>query len=291
MVATLRCKYAAALFCFFSILSFEINVQETPSARGRALWIESAVARGAETAAPSSPQFHAAPLFKVRIVRKYPHDPEAFTQGLLFANGFLYESTGLRGNSSLRQVELETGRIVKKYDLPSRYFGEGLTLWGGSLIQLTWTSGKGFIYNMRSFSVEREFSYSGQGWGLTNDGKSLIMSNGTAELIFLDPVTMARQHSLPVLDSGRPVCSLNELEYIKGEIFANIWQKDFVARISPKTGLVTGWIDMSDLRRELPSASNAEVLNGIAYDAQKNRIFVTGKLWPLLFQIEPITSE
>ncbi|MGA2401398.1 MAG: glutaminyl-peptide cyclotransferase [Syntrophobacteraceae bacterium] len=286
MVATLSYKCAAALFCFLSILSFEINMQETPPAVGRALCIESVLARGAETAAPSSPQFHSIRLFKVKIVKKYPHDPEAFTQGLVFANGFLYESTGLHGKSSLRQVELETGRIVKKYELPPQYFAEGLTLWGRSLIQLTWMSGKGFVYNTQSFSVEREFSYSGEGWGLTHDGKSLIMSNGTAKLIFLDPATLVQQHSLPVLDRGRPVQSLNELEYIKGEIFANIWQTDFVARISPKTGEVTGWIEMSDLRKELPPASHAEVLNGIAYDAQKDRIFVTGKLWPLLFEIE-----
>ena len=220
--------------------------------------------------------------------KAYPHDPCAFTQGLIFANGFLYESTGLNGKSSLRQVELETGRVLKKYDLPFQYFGEGLTLWHGSLIQLTWTSGKGFVYNLQSFAVEREFSYSGEGWGLTNDGKSLIMSNGTEELIFLNPATLVRQRSLRVLDMGEPVRLLNELEYIKGEIFANVWQEDFVAMISPQTGEVTGWIDMSALRGELPPASNAEALNGIAFDAEKDRIFVTGKLWPLLFEIEVI---
>jgi glutamine cyclotransferase len=180
---------------------------------------------------------------------------------------------------------------MKKYELPSQYFAEGLTLWGGSLIQLTWKSEKGFVYNANSFSVEREFSYSGEGWGLTHDGKSLIMSNGTEELIFLDPATLVRQRSLRVLDRGRPVRSLNDLEYIKGEIFANIWHEDLVARISPETGEVTGWIEMSDLRKELPPGSNAEVLNGIAFDAQNNRIFVTGKLWPLLFEIEIIESE
>ncbi len=252
MAATLRLKCAAALFCFFATLFFGISLQETPPGMDRALCIESALAREAETAPLSSPQRHFAPLFKVRILKRYPHDPEAFTQGLIFANGFLYESTGLNGKSSLRQVELETGRIVKKYDLPFRYFGEGLTLWDGSLIQLTWTSGKGFVYNLESFAVEREFSYSRGGLGADPDGKSLIMSNGTEELIFLDPATLVRQHSLRVLDMGRPVRLLNELEYIKGEIFANIWHDDFVAMISPKTGEVTGWIDMSALRKELP---------------------------------------
>jgi glutamine cyclotransferase len=245
----------------------------------------------AGTAAPAFPPFRSIHFFKVRIVKKYPHDPEAFTQGLLFANGFLYESTGLHGKSSLRKVELETGRVVKKYELPSQYFAEGLTLWGGSLIQLTWKSEKGFVYNANSFSVEREFRYSGEGWGLTHDGKSLIMSNGTDELIFLDPATLVKQRSLRVLDRGRPLLSLNELEYIKGEIFANIWHEDLVARISPETGEVTGWIDMSDLRKELPPGSDAEVLNGIAFDAQNGRIFVTGKLWPLLFEIEIVESR
>ncbi len=289
MASTPRYKVAAALFCFFSILLFGIGPHIAPSAFGGVLRIESAPA-GLDPS-PSSLKPRPVPLFKVRIVKKYPHDPEAFTQGLVFANGFLYESTGLLGKSSLRQVELETGRIVKKYELPSQYFGEGLALWGGSFIQLTWKSEKGFVYNAKSFSVEREFSYRGEGWGLTHDGTSLIMSNGTEELVFLDPATLVRQRSLRVLDMGRPVRLLNDLEYIKGEIFANIWQKDWVARISPKTGEVTGWVDMSDLRKQLPPGSSAEALNGIAFDAQKDRIFVTGKLWPLLFEIKIVESE
>jgi len=291
MAPTLKCKIAVTLFCFFSFLLFEIDLHEVPSSSGGALCIKSALAREAETSAPTFLQFHPAALFKVRIVKKYPHDPEAFTEGLVFANGFLYESTGLYGKSTLRQVELETGRIVKRYELPSLYFGEGMTLWGASLIQLTWKSQIGFAYNAETFSIEREFNYSGEGWGLTHDGKSLIMSNGTEELIFLDPRTLVQKRSLHVLDKGRPVCLLNELEYIKGEIFANIWREDLVARISPKTGDVTGWIDMSDLRKELPPGSSAEALNGIAFDAQRDRIFVTGKLWPLLFEIEIIESK
>ena len=288
MAANIRFKCAAALFCFFAIFFLGISLQGTSPGMDRVLCIESALARQAETAPLSSAKRHFAPLFKVRILKRYPHDPFAFTQGLIFANGFLYESTGLNGKSSLRQVELQTGRVLKKYDLPFQYFGEGLTLWHGSLIQLTWTSGKGFVYNMQSFAVEREFSYSGEGWGLTNDGKSLIISNGTEELIFLNPATLVRQRSLRVLDIGEPVRLLNDLEYIKGKIFANVWQEDFIAMISPQTGEVTGWIDMSALRRELPLASSAEALNGIAFDAEKDRIFVTGKLWPLLFEIEVI---
>jgi len=288
MAARLKFKCALALFCLSANLFPAISLQGTSPGTDRVLCIESALARQAETAPLSSAKRHFAPLFKVRILKRYLHDPCAFTQGLIFANGFLYESTGLNGKSSLRQVELQTGRVLKKYDLPFQYFGEGLTLWHGSLIQLTWTSGKGFVYNMQSFAVEREFSYSGEGWGLTNDGKSLIISNGTEELIFLNPATLVRQRSLRVLDIGEPVRLLNDLEYIKGKIFANVWQEDFIAMISPQTGEVTGWIDMSALRRELPLASSAEALNGIAFDAEKDRIFVTGKLWPLLFEIEVI---
>ncbi len=288
MAANRRFKCSAALFCFFANFFLGISPQGTSPGMDRVLCIESALARKAETAPLSSAQPHFAPMFKVRILKSYPHDPGAFTEGLIFANGFLYESTGLNGKSSLRQVELETGRVLKKYGLPFQYFGEGLTLWDGALVQLTWTSGKGFIYNLESFALEREFNYSGEGWGLTNDGKSLVMSNGTEKLIFLNPATLAQERSLRVLDMGEPVRLLNDLEYIKGEIFANVWQDNFIAMISPKTGEVTGWLDMSALRGQLPPASNAEVLNGIAFDAEKDRIFVTGKLWPLLFEIEVI---
>ena len=276
------------------ILMAKIELKTTPLASGGLLCTGAARAATvqAQTAGAYVPASSPAPIFfKARAVKEYPHDPDAFTEGLVFADGFFYESTGGNGRSSLRQVEPETGRVLKKYDLPSRYFGEGLTIWNGSLIQLTWKSATGFIYNRGSFSIEREFGYSGEGWGLTNDGKNLIMSNGTAELIFLDPQTLARRNSLQVLDRGRPVRFLNELEYIKGEIYANIWQEDFIAAISPKTGQVTAWIDASDLRKRLPSGSGAEVLNGIAYDAQKGRTFVTGKLWPLLFEIELVKSE
>ncbi|MGO9019459.1 MAG: glutaminyl-peptide cyclotransferase [Syntrophobacteraceae bacterium] len=289
MAANLMIKIAVVLFYVLANLFSAISLHEISPGMDRVLCIQSALAMDAETEPPSSPHPHLAPLFKVRILKRYPHDPGAFTQGLIFANGFLYESTGLNGESSLRQVELETGRVLKKYDLPYQYFGEGLTLWKGSLFQLTWKSRKGFVYDLDGFAVKREFSYSGEGWGLTTVGKSLVMSNGTEDLIFLDPKTLVRQRSLRVLDMGNPVPLLNELEFIKGEIFANVWHDDFVAKISPKTGKVTGWIDMSALRGELPPASNPEAaLNGIAYDAEKDRIFVTGKLWPLLFEIEVI---
>jgi len=231
------------------------------------------------------------PKYTVKIIRTFPHDSEAFTQGLIFSRGFLFESTGLNGRSSIRKVELETGKTVKRFDLPVQYFGEGLTERDGTLIQLTWRSGKGFIYNRETFSIERVFDYSGEGWGLTHDGKSLIMSNGSDKLIYLNPRTFQREREMPVVSGDKPVMNLNELEYIKDEIYANIWQQDYVARISPITGKVTGWIDMSALRKELPDDQTAEVLNGIAYDPEGDRIFVTGKLWPKVFQVEVVRQE
>ena len=224
-----------------------------------------------------------APLLQFKVIAAYPHDPNAFTQGLLFADGFLYESTGLNGRSSLRKVELKTGRVLKECDLPSQYFGEGLALRNGSLIQLTWKSGIAFQYDLQSFAPEREFQYRGEGWGLTDAPEGLIMSNGSTELSFIDPASFEVRRTVRVLERGRPVPLLNELEYIKGKIFANVWHDDTIAIISPKTGEVTGRMDLSALRGQLPA--NALDLNGIAYDAKDDRIFVTGKLWPLLFEI------
>ncbi len=224
-----------------------------------------------------------APRVPFTVVHKYPHDPGAFTEGLLYANGFLYESTGLNGESSLRKVELKTGRVVQEYKLPSQYFGEGLALWRGSLIQLTWKSGTAFDYDRQSFEVKSRFHYRGEGWGLTEDKNSLIMSNGSPELAFIDPKTFEVKRLVQVCDMGKPVMRLNELEYIRGKIFANVWHDDHIAIISPQTGEVAGWLDCSALRRQLPPS--AEVLNGIAYDAKNDRIFITGKLWPSLFEI------
>ncbi|MGC9195946.1 MAG: glutaminyl-peptide cyclotransferase [Syntrophobacteraceae bacterium] len=224
-----------------------------------------------------------APVVPFTIVNKYPHDPGAFTEGLLYANGFLYESTGLNGESSLRKVELKTGRVVKEHELPSKYFGEGLALWGGSLVQITWKSGTAFEYDPKDFELKSLSHYRGEGWGLTEDKNSLIMSNGTPELAFIDPKTFEVKRRVQVRDMGKPVVQLNELEYIKGKIFANVWHDDHIAIISPQTGEVAGWLDCSCLRSQMPPS--AEVLNGIAYDAKNDRIFVTGKLWPSLFEI------
>jgi len=230
-----------------------------------------------------------APRFSITIVKSYPHDPEAFTQGLIFSDGFLYESTGAHDrNSTLRKVDLETGRVLKVQTLPREYFGEGLTLWQKKLIQLTWRSGIGFVYDLDSFLRVGEFRFDTEGWGLTHDGKSLIMSDGSAVLRFLNPESYAEMGRIEVRDQGVPIRNLNELEYVKGEILANVWRMDMIARISPETGKVLGWIDLSALRGALGPVRNAEVLNGIAYDAASDRIFVTGKLWPKLFEIKLI---
>lgn len=223
-----------------------------------------------------------------RVVHVYPHDPRAFTQGLIYLGGHLYESTGLRGQSSLRMEDLDSGKILQYADMPAQYFGEGLTNWGSTLIQLTWQSHTAFIYDRFSFRVQRTFQYPGEGWGLTQDGKDLILSDGTAALRFLDPATFREVRRITVKSQGVPVTKLNELEYVHGEIYANIWYTDRIARISPQTGAVLGWIDLSGLLAPNERTDPGEVLNGIAYDAQHDRLFVTGKLWPKVFEIRVV---
>jgi len=250
---------------------------------------ERPTADGGGTHQQSLAKVNHTPRYGISIVKSFPHDPEAFTQGLIFREGFIYESTGLHSsNSTLRKVDLETGKVLKVLTLPREYFGEGLTLWREKLIQLTWRSGIGFVYDLESFQKMDEFRYATEGWGLTHDGKSLIMSDGSAVLRFLDPESYVEIRRIEVRDQGIPVRYLNNLEYIKGEVFANVWGLDMIARISPENGKVLGWIDLSVLRGALGPARNAEVLNGIAYDAARDRIFVTGKLWPKLFEIKLI---
>jgi glutaminyl-peptide cyclotransferase len=220
------------------------------------------------------------------VIHVYPHDSRAFTQGLIYVDGHLYESTGLNGRSSIRMDDLSTGRVLQHYDMAAEYFGEGLTDWGSTLIQLTWQSHKGFVYDRFSFALLRTFQYQGEGWGLTHDDKRLIMSDGTSYLRFLDPKSFRETRRIQVTDEkGHPVANLNELEYVRGEIYANIWQADKIVRISPRSGRVLGWIDLSRLigKGELEGAD--AVLNGIAYDSAGARLFVTGKLWPKLFEI------
>ncbi len=225
-----------------------------------------------------------------RVVNSYPHDPQAFTQGLVYVDGRLYESTGREGRSTLRLVDLERGRVRQETTVPSQYFAEGLTNWGSTLIQLTWQSHVAFVYDRFSFRLLRTMKYAGEGWGLTQDGRSLILSDGTAKLRFLDPATMRELRSITVKDHGRPVNELNELEWVKGEIYANVWHRDRIARIAPATGRVLGWIDLAGLLPENERSNREAVLNGIAYDAAHDRLFVTGKLWPRLFEIEVVAK-
>jgi glutamine cyclotransferase len=226
-----------------------------------------------------------APVFGYKIINVFPHDPEAFTQGLVFHKGALYEGTGLLGKSTLRKVDPETGRILKLVQLPDQLFGEGITLWEDKVIQLTWRSGVGLVYDRESFRLLKKFKYFSEGWGLTQDGKQLIMSDGTSFLYFWDPHSFKEVKRIQVLDRGIPITLLNELEYIKGEIFANVYLTDRIVRISPETGRVTGWIDLQGLLPAKNRTGKEDVLNGIAYDARKDRILVTGKYWPKLFEI------
>ena len=225
------------------------------------------------------------PVYSYRVVRTYPHDTKAFTQGLQYVNGFLYEGTGLNGSSTIRKVKLETGEVLQRRDLARAYFGEGITIWKTDLIQLTWQSNVAFVYDSKTFAPRRTFNYKGEGWGLTHDGTNLIMSDGTDELRVLDPATFAERRRIKVTALGTPLRNLKELEYMNGEILANVWTTDSVARVSPATGRVTGYIDLRGLLTPAERDS-ADVLNGIAYDQKNDRLFVTGKLWPKLFEIK-----
>lgn len=223
-------------------------------------------------------------IWTPQVVARYPHDTNAFTQGLIFHNGALYESTGRRGQSSLRRVNLETGRVEQFLAVAPEFFAEGLTEFEDRLLQLTWQSGVGFVYGLDDFTLQRRFRYAGEGWGLTHDGERLIMSDGTAMLRFLDPSTLEVIGSVTVSANDLPIVNLNELEYIDGEVWANIWLEDRIARIDPESGNVLGWIDMSAIYPAIQRQADA-VVNGIAYDAASDRIFVTGKLWPAMFEV------
>jgi len=226
-----------------------------------------------------------------RVVNVYPHDSDAYTQGLIYRDGFLFESTGRNGRSSLRKVNLETGQVVQQHRVDPAYFGEGLAEWNGQLIQLTWRSNIAFVYDLVSFAPRQTLGYSGEGWGLTHDQQGFILSDGTETLRFLDPGTFRETRRVVVRDGSVPVKELNELEYVRGEVYANVWHTDRIARISPQSGRVTGWIDLRGLMSTAYQLDPEGVLNGIAYDAAKNRLFVTGKLWPKLFEIEVVPRK
>jgi glutaminyl-peptide cyclotransferase len=237
------------------------------------------------TSVPSAGEGASVPVYGYEVVNVYPHDPHAFTQGLVYDGGVLYESTGEYGQSSLRKVELQTGKVMQRRDVAEEYFAEGLALFEGRLFQLTWQAGKGFIYDRETFAPQGEFSYAGEGWGLTHDGSSLVLSDGTNQLRFLDPATFRVRRAVNVYDRGERVEQLNELEYVNGEIFANVWQADRVARIEPQSGRVVGWVDFAGLLPDQDRLPATDVLNGIAYDAAQDRLFVTGKNWPKLFEV------
>lgn len=230
-------------------------------------------------------QENKAPVWGYKVIHSFPHDPKAFTQGLVYDRGFLYEGTGLSGKSTLRKVELKTGKVLQLIETPDRLFGEGVTLWEDTIIQLTWKSKIGLVYDRQTFQVLKKFFYPTEGWGITQDGNHLIMSDGSSFLYFLDPYTFKVVRRIQVRDEGIPIAFLNELEYIKDEIYANVYLTDRIVRISPESGLVTGWIDLQGLLPAKDRRQGVDVLNGIAYDPRGDRIFVTGKFWPKLFEI------
>ena len=238
--------------------------------------------------APAKPAVNSnrTPTYVFDVVRTYPHDPTAYTQGLVWHEGRMFEGTGQVGKSSIREVELQTGRVIRKRDVPPPHFGEGFVILGDNLYEITWQTHKAFVYDWKTFAPKKEFTYEGEGWGLTTDGTSLIMSNGSSAITFRDPTTFAIQRTINVTDHDVPVNSLNELEWVKGEIWANVWQSDQIARINPESGAVVGWIDLAGIFPASERTGSEEVLNGIAYDAANDRIFVTGKNWPKLFEIK-----
>jgi glutaminyl-peptide cyclotransferase len=232
----------------------------------------------------------ATPVYGFDVVHEYPHDPQAFTQGLIFRDGYLYESTGQLGHSTLRKVELETGKVIERRRVDDKYFAEGLTDWGSRLVQLTWQSNIGFVYDLATFKPLSTFSYRGEGWGLTHDDRRLIMSDGTSNLRFLDPDSLQEQSRVGVKDGAVAIQALNELEFVKGLVYANVWLTDQIAIIRPESGEVTGWVNLAGLLRPSSRTGGEDVLNGIAYDAAADRLFVTGKYWPKLFEIRVRTS-
>lgn len=249
--------------------------------------VHAASAGGEKTGAPAQ-------HFTYRVIESYPHDPQAFTQGLVMADGALYEGTGLHGRSSLRRVDLESGKVEQLHELPDFFFGEGITVHDGRIIQLTWQSKVGFVYDLETFELLRVFTHPLEGWGITSDGRELIASDGSANLYFIDPETFTEKRRIQVVDRDGPVARLNELEYVDGRIYANVWETDRLAVIDPGSGRVEGWIDLTGLLGHAGSADTAgpvDVLNGIAHDPETDTLLVTGKLWPRLFRIVPVAAS
>jgi glutaminyl-peptide cyclotransferase len=230
----------------------------------------------------------AAPIYTYKVIAKYPHSTESYTEGFFYLNGLFYESTGLNGHSAIMAIQPETGKPLQQFDLPSQYFGEGIVDWGPNILGWTWQTHTGFVYDRFSFRVLSSFHYDGEGWGITRTDKELITSNGTAILTFRDPANFKETRHITVKDGSKIIDQLNELEYIHGEIYANIWHADRIARISPKDGHIIAWIDLTGILPEDQKINAESVLNGIAYDTKHDRIFVTGKQWPTVFEIKPL---
>src|ERR1700722_3034315 len=231
------------------------------------------------------------PEYGYQVVHTYPHDPNAFTEGLEYRAGFLYESTGLKGRSWLRKEKLETGQVLQQIDLDPQYFGEGITILNQQIVQLTYQTQIGFVYDQASFRLKRTYNYQGEGWSLTNDGQNIYMDDGTAQIRIWDPVTLQEKRRITVHDGAQVVTNVNELEWVRGEIYANIWQKDLIARISPVDGRVLGWVDMAGILPDADRTGHEDVLNGIAYDVLGDRLFVTGKQWSKLFEIKVVPLQ
>lgn len=248
---------------------------------------------GSSSTEQKQTETEATPVYGYKVVNTYPHDYHAFTQGLQYVDGLFYEGTGLNGQSTIRKVDVKTGKPFKVQSISDQYFGEGVTFLNGKLYELTWQTHIGFVYDASTFAKLKSFNYPTEGWGITNDGKRLIVSDGSPNLFFWDPDTLKEIGKITVTDQGAPIANLNELEYIKGEIYANIWQTDRIARIDPKTGKVNSWIDLSGLLKpeDIPADAQPDVLNGIAYDEKGDRLFVTGKLWPKLYEIKLVKKD
>jgi glutaminyl-peptide cyclotransferase len=295
MIGTARSKQTELLLSLMKAAARSACCARFLSSRGRPwmltalvwlalAWLGLAAASPALAAQP--PDDSAVPVYGYDIVHTYPHDTSAFTEGLFYLNGFLYESTGLNGHSSIRRERLESGKVLQQIEVPSQYFGEGIVNWNNRLVALTWKAQTGFVYDLATFRQLRRFTYRGEGWGLTQNGRWIIMSDGTPELRFLDPDTLQEAGRLLVTYAGRPLRDLNELEWVKGEIYANVWQTNWIVRIDPDSGAVVGLVDLSGLLKPADiTPGQTDVLNGIAYDARGDRLFVTGKKWPKLFEI------
>lgn len=230
----------------------------------------------------------AVPVFTYKVVAKYPHSTHSYTEGFLYLNGNFYEGTGLKGHSEILVTDPATGQVQQHVEIPPQYFGEGIVNWGPNLLEWTWQSHTGFVIDRFSLRTLHEFHYTGEGWGMTRTDRQIITSDGTSTLRFRNPETFAEQRHILVTDEGRPVDQLNELEYIRGVIYANVWNSDRIARISPKDGRVLSWIDCSGILPADQRVDSESVLNGIAYDAQHDRIFITGKQWPTIFEIKVV---